>query len=886
MFLAAAALLAALPAATAGVHADHTTAEVSIPAGSSVPGCESTNECNVPADVTIAVGGVVTWFNDDMAAHTVTSGTTGAPPSGGPDGTFDAGLLLPGDTFTFKFKADGTYPYFCIVHPWRTGVVTVDDHPIPAWVVSTFRYYLDGAISDDEVIGSLDFLVREGILQVAAPAEHVVWPMSAIKFILSYYIDVSTTYYGQAKLIHALEHVIAHQTDMVAVLYREAGNHTGHVKIFYPNGTFAFNFGSTYGNDGGRSFYDPYRVDVGADGSVSVTARRGGVAPSATHVLLDTYYPNSAFKFSLGPSGYGWPGWVGAADVAVGPDGRVFVLADVVQVFHPNGTFAFDFVHQVSGVDNARIAVGPDGRIVVSGPNEARVFHPNGTFAFDLEPHVSAFVDYSINGPDVAVGPDGRIVAAHGGVWVYHPNGTLAFDLNVGSADVAVGPDGRIFVTTRGGPNFYGVVRVYHPNGTFAFDMAPGGAFDMAPGGAADIAIGPVLSPAVFGYDIPPLPFLPPAPPASDTAPPPAPVTVVIEPGAPAGPLNFTAAGHAANLTIDVAGLAGAGGPPLDGSASSVVTFPPTETSVAASFATVTFPPDVTAAHVPAGGRLALRVTADIPDDARAQGALAYEGSGRVTLQRVVEVGGASGRVTFDMPVRILLEGQAGGRAFYIEGAGGTITPIDQACAVDDVGRVHRHLGGAGECQMDSADGDKIIYTYHLTRFGTALPERAAPPPVVHTCSVAIGMPDLGMSARAGERSAPVRQEVINSGSAPFDSVELAAAPWLAEQGAGPLPSGKAPTPPAPVFGTAEGRASAVLTASLVWSLPASVTEISSAALGGPYAALADGTAVARGLGGGDSSPLWFRLNLSSYADAQGGTLVQEVTYQATCRVP
>ena len=40
--------------------------------------------------------------------------------------------------------------------------------------------------------------------------------------------------------------------------------------------------------------------------------------------------------------------------------------------------------------------------------------------------------------------------------------------------------------------------------------------------------------------------------------------------------------------------------------------------------------------------------------------ALAYEGSGRVALQRVVEVGSASGRVEFDMPVGILLEGQAG----------------------------------------------------------------------------------------------------------------------------------------------------------------------------------------------------------------------------------
>ena len=55
--------------------ADHATASVSIPAGSSVPGCEETNECWIPNEVTVDVGGEVTWSNDDTAAHTVTSGT-------------------------------------------------------------------------------------------------------------------------------------------------------------------------------------------------------------------------------------------------------------------------------------------------------------------------------------------------------------------------------------------------------------------------------------------------------------------------------------------------------------------------------------------------------------------------------------------------------------------------------------------------------------------------------------------------------------------------------------------------------------------------------------------------------------------------------------------
>jgi len=98
------------------------SAEVSIPSGSSVPGCEETDECYVPNKVTIGVGGTVTWTNDDTAAHTVTSGT----PSDGPDGAFDSSIVMAGKTFEHTFDDAGEYDYFCIVHPWMTGTVIVE----------------------------------------------------------------------------------------------------------------------------------------------------------------------------------------------------------------------------------------------------------------------------------------------------------------------------------------------------------------------------------------------------------------------------------------------------------------------------------------------------------------------------------------------------------------------------------------------------------------------------------------------------------------------------------------------------------------------------------------------------------------------------------------
>jgi len=66
-------------------------------------------------------GGEATWHNIDTAAHTVSSGTAAE----GPDGIFDSSLVAPEGMFSYKFEEAGTYDYFCMVHPWMTGIVTV-----------------------------------------------------------------------------------------------------------------------------------------------------------------------------------------------------------------------------------------------------------------------------------------------------------------------------------------------------------------------------------------------------------------------------------------------------------------------------------------------------------------------------------------------------------------------------------------------------------------------------------------------------------------------------------------------------------------------------------------------------------------------------------------
>ena len=96
-------------------------ATVSTPQGTSVPGCEATNECYIPYEITINVGDEVTWSNDDSAAHTVTAGSA----ADGPSGVFDSSLFMAGTTFSHTFEEAGTFPYFCMVHPWMEGIVNV-----------------------------------------------------------------------------------------------------------------------------------------------------------------------------------------------------------------------------------------------------------------------------------------------------------------------------------------------------------------------------------------------------------------------------------------------------------------------------------------------------------------------------------------------------------------------------------------------------------------------------------------------------------------------------------------------------------------------------------------------------------------------------------------
>jgi len=115
-------IIAITPSAFAAHGEGGMSATVTNAVGSSTPGCEETDNCFIPSTVVITAGGTVTWENVDNAAHTASSGTA----AGGPDGVFDSSLIMASGSYSVTLDDEGTYPYFCMVHPWMQGTVIVE----------------------------------------------------------------------------------------------------------------------------------------------------------------------------------------------------------------------------------------------------------------------------------------------------------------------------------------------------------------------------------------------------------------------------------------------------------------------------------------------------------------------------------------------------------------------------------------------------------------------------------------------------------------------------------------------------------------------------------------------------------------------------------------
>jgi len=138
--------------------------KVDISSGSSLPGCENNNSCYTPSTLSVQTNQVVLWNNVDSVAHTVTSGT----PNVGVSPVFDSKIIAGGEKFSYKFENQGIFDYFCTLHPWMIGTISVGDlkSAVPDWVKNNAAWWSDGTISDSDFATGLEYLIKENIIDV------------------------------------------------------------------------------------------------------------------------------------------------------------------------------------------------------------------------------------------------------------------------------------------------------------------------------------------------------------------------------------------------------------------------------------------------------------------------------------------------------------------------------------------------------------------------------------------------------------------------------------------------------------------------------------------------------------------------------------------------
>jgi cytochrome c oxidase subunit 2 len=79
-----------------------------------------------PKELTVKKGDKILVDNVDTMPHTVTNGESGSDPNSGK--LFDTSIINGGDSAELDTSTvdAGTHPYYCMVHPYMTGTLTVE----------------------------------------------------------------------------------------------------------------------------------------------------------------------------------------------------------------------------------------------------------------------------------------------------------------------------------------------------------------------------------------------------------------------------------------------------------------------------------------------------------------------------------------------------------------------------------------------------------------------------------------------------------------------------------------------------------------------------------------------------------------------------------------
>lgn len=141
--------------------------QIEIPQGAHNRLCATFHNCYSPEKITIQTGDTITWPNKDSEPHTVTSGAPGKS-----DDYFDSGLYKPNESWEFTFLKPGSFDYYCVIHPWMLGTVTVTGESketpsiIPQWIKDNARWWSENQISDSDFVLGIQYLIQQKIMVI------------------------------------------------------------------------------------------------------------------------------------------------------------------------------------------------------------------------------------------------------------------------------------------------------------------------------------------------------------------------------------------------------------------------------------------------------------------------------------------------------------------------------------------------------------------------------------------------------------------------------------------------------------------------------------------------------------------------------------------------